>query len=914
MLKWSSRLRQKDSRRSRRASNTRRQMFELERLETRTVLSNVTVTFPAPSTSSALLIQGDIFNDNFVITELNDGTVTISPGAAAFKPGVGIIAPSTINGNASAFNTQNPVSSIIVQLPGTNNFDIVNLNSQTGAASPTVGNVTVAAAAPNLTFNVGVTGPGVHNSGFLNVSDIATTNVNGVLLVNQQNSSFTSETINQFGNGPDFSSVTLTNNVVPGRVLVTLGNANADKITLTNNTFGPTTLIEGNGGPANPLPGSSLGNSDTITVSGGRYQTLFAQQKLDGTNNIISISSIQVAALAPNVPNPAGVTTIQGNGAGDITTITGVTTFTAGPIQNPPPPGTGLASISVTQGNGSVGLVVNPNGAVNDQASVTNSNVPGNISITQSDLASNSPMYNTATISGDTAGGNLSITQGNAGGVVLKGGVVTLGDQANIHNSNAGGNASITQGTGINDSAIIDGSAIKGNATIIQSDQAGNPGDTAKINGDTVGGNDTISQGAANGDLAQIVGGTAGGNASITQLGGAGDIAQVMLASIGGNASIAQGGGNGDVATILGTGTTAASGTIGGNATIGQGDGNGDTGVIAYLTIGGSIGVTQGNGNSDAAEIETVNSTGGTAKAPITIGITQGNGNNDIAAIVALNATGGATGAGATSIFITQGSGNADWAEVANVVAPNANVTITQADVASNANGDTAYVLNTKVGVVGAGNTDANGTGTVTITQGDAPGDVALVRGTSDSSGTANNVVITQGVNNQTFNGSTVASDVAEVDDEIVTSNITITQGNANSVGLYVAAIGFDYVGLAGLVKVPVPPPQFTPLVTPATGSSPVSAGGSTTVTQFGAGNIVLLGDTNSSFYSTFLDVFTGNGGGAFVMVTNTTTFGPLFQLFSIDGGGAGNTIMIDLFSFLSGVTFNTSTFAGGIV
>jgi hypothetical protein len=928
-MNWYSRLLQKDSRRSQRASNRRRRLMDLEQLETRTVLSNVSVTFPAPGTASTLLIQGDTFNDNFKITELNNGTVTVAPGTPTlnFKPGVGIIGPSTINSNAFAFNTQNPVSAIIVQLPGTNNFDIVNLNSENGAASPTVGNVTVSAAAPNLTLNVGNPTFGVHNSGFLNVSDIATTNVNGVLLFTENNSSFSSQTINQFGNGPDFSSVTMTGDVTPGRVAVTLGNANADKITLTNDTFGPTTLIEGNGGPANPLAGSSLGNSDTISVSLGKYQTLFAQQKLDGTGNQISISNIQVAFEAPNVPNPAGVTTIQGNGAGDVTTIDHVTTYIAGGlIQNPPPTGVGLASINVTQGNGSVGLAVT-NGAhpaaANDVASVTFSTVPGFISISQADVAGNSPSFSMATIMGDSAGGALRITQGNAGGVLLRnssGAVIgfTQGDQATITTS-SGASATISQGTGLSDSAAITLSTIgSGGASITQNDQANPFGDTAQINNDTVAGSDSISQGAASLDVAQVIGGTAGGSVTVTQLDGVGDSARVTLTSIGGNASITQGAGSGDGA-ILGTPTNAispATGSIHGNATISQGGGNTDTAVIANLTIGGSIGVTQGNGNNDAGEIETVISTGGTVASgnnpavPITIGITQGIGNNDIAAIVGLTATGGGTGAAATSIFITQGSGNADWAEVASVTAPNANVTITQADVATNPNGDTAYVLFVNVGVVGSGNTDANGTGTVTIMQGDAPGDVALVQ-----KGSANNVSITQGLNTQTFNGSTVASDVAEVDDETVTSNITITQGSANSLGYYVTAIGFDYVGLAGLGTVPPKPPLFTPLVTPATGSSSVTAGGETSITQFGANNIVLLGDgsNGSSFYTTFLDVFTGNGGGAFVLVANTTTFGPLFQAFSIEAGGTGNTIYMDPSSFFNGVTFDTSAFSGSI-
>jgi hypothetical protein len=558
---------------------------------------------------------------------------------------------------------------------------------------------------------------------------------------------------------------------------------------------------------------------------------------------------------------------------------------------------------------------------VNDQATVDNSTVPGFISISQTDVASTSPSSHIARIQNSGAGGALRITQGNAGGAVVtnsSGAVtgVTTGDQATITTS-TGLSATIVQGTGLNDSAAITLSTIgSGGASITQNDQAGAFGDQARINGDTVAGSDTITQGAANGDIAEVLGGSAGGSVTVTQGGGAGDSARVSLTSIGGNASITQGGGNADVATITGRGTTAASGTIGGNATILQGNGNNDTGVISYLTIGGSITVTQGNGNNDAGEIETVISTGGSVAsgnnpaAPITISVTQGNGNNDIAAIVELTATGGGTGAAATNIFISQGTGNADYAEIARVNAPNANVTITQRDLATNSRGDTAYVLEVNVGVVGPNFTDANGTGDVTITQGDAPGDVALVQG-----GSANNVAIVQGANTQTFDGSTLASSVAQVNNERVTSNITITQGNATSLGTGVTAIGFDYVGLAGLAITPTVPPQFTPIVSPVPGSGSVTAGGVTTINQFGANNIVLLGDAGngSSFYTTFLDVFTGNGGGAFVLVANTTTFGPLTQLFSVQAGGLGNTIFTDLFSFTNGVTFDSTFFDGGI-
>ena len=166
----------------------------------------------------------------------------------------------------------------------------------------------------------------------------------------------------------------------------------------------------------------------------------------------------------------------------------------------------------------------------------------------------------------------------------------------------------------------------------------------------------------------------------------------------------------------------------------------------------------------------------------------------------------------------------------------------------------------------------------VTIKQGNAPGDVALLNGDH-----VNNVAITQGDNVQVLNGSTVAKDVAEINDTTVTSNIIIIQGTglstAPDAGNYVAAIGFDYLGYIN--------------GTPA--SSPVTAGGYTIIDQNYANNQVFLGDATSSFTTNYLDVYTGIGGGAFVFAANTTVFSGALGIFdplgyTIDGGGTGNT------------------------
>ena len=86
----------------------------------------------------------------------------------------------------------------------------------------------------------------------------------------------------------------------------------------------------------------------------------------------------------------------------------------------------------------------------------------------------------------------------------------------------------------------------------------------------------------------------------------------------------------------------------------------------------------------------------------------------------------------------------------------------------------------------------------------------------------------------KTPNGGTVASDVAEINDTSVTSNISIIQGTGTSTaanaGLYVAAIGFDYLGL----------------ISGDQASGSVTVGGDTYIYQNYANNQVFLGDTGT--------------------------------------------------------------------
>ena len=849
-MTWLSRLIPNGRDTLQRATKRRRRMMSLEALERRIVLSNVTVSFPTPS--SPLTITGDTFNDNFSITEITApgpdyGFVTVQSGPTHFVAGIGLVAGSTIDGSSEPFTTSSPVTSIIVQLPGTNNFDFVSLTGGGKTSTSTIKNVSITANGANLTF----TANSVDNNGNLVVSDTYSTpptpSVNAVLTASVTSSTFATLAITQTGGGPDSSAVRLGSDSIAGSVGVSLGNANSNSITLSGNTFGLTALIEGNGGPSNS---NSLGNSDSVSVTSGTYKSLNVDQLLNGTNDGIAISSITISPINPTTSTvvdgvtlvPNGVSTSQGNGAYDHTAISGVTVSSPAPPPNLPlPAGIGLSNITVVQGNGSVGLPATPPpaGGVNDVASVTTSSVPGNISITQSDLASNTPWYNTATLSGDTAGGNLSISQGNAGGwVEPETTITTEGDQATVTGSTGRGSISIGQGIGSEDSATVSLSSAGGNVTIAQLDVAANlVGDTAAVTDGTVGGSLSINQGNASGDSATIDPTTVGATITVTQGNGSGDTATENSASIGDNVLITQA----DVAdNATGDTATVEDGTIGGNITLAQGSASGDTATISGITANG----------------------GGTTAMPlVTVSITQSSGNGDTVTI-----------SGLTALFanssIAQGTGAGNFATV-EMATIGGNVTITQADLAGNS-GDTAHVINVEAGTTTPGPTDVNGT--VSITQGNAGGDVALVQG-----GFSNNIAISQGDNVQILNGSTIAVDVAEINAASVTSDVSIMQGTGTSTALdagnYVAAIAFDYLGLIS--------------GTQASGS--VTVGGDTYIDQQYANNQVFLGDVNDSFTSTWLDVFAGNGGGAYVQVSNTSVaagalgiFGP----FNINGGG----------------------------
>jgi hypothetical protein len=122
-------------------------------------------------------------------------------------------------------------------------------------------------------------------------------------------------------------------------------------------------------------------------------------------------------------------------------------------------------------------------------------------------------------------------------------------------------------------------------------------------------------------------------------------------------------------------------------------------------------------------------------------------------------------------------------------------------------------------------------------------------------------------------------SDTINVNDSDITSDLTISQGT---------------IGVA----------EGNYLVNIATGGTgPVFVGGATSITQAGSGNSVYLGGNSGGddadedeyggydFVTTWLDVYTGEGGDAYVAAMNVyVVYGSMTPGNpTIDGGGDGN-------------------------
>jgi len=794
-------------------------MSNLENLENRTLLSGANVS--AVYAAGVLTVTGDTHNDSFSITEnATGGGATVASTAKG----------TTINGFSFPYPTPGPVSKIVVGLTGTpsgtaDNVKLLDLSSSTLSVSSVTVTVTGNAA---LTFAA----TGVKNAGTFSLTTSAW------LHATVDSSSFNSLSIAQTGCCQAY--VELGSDTISGHVTVsegmggTLPPPGPDIIIADSDSFGATSLSQGNG------PG------DSITVDPSKVLNLSITQG-NGNGDSIVVDDVLVSNTS------WGVSTLQGSGIGDSTTINLVDGY--GKINNP----TLVPSISVVQND-----VYLLGGLVGDTATVSNSNVAGYISISQggSNLDSASITNSTALLGwasitqGDgnsdsaaivlvTAGSYVSITQGN-GGISLP--LFITGDSASITDVTAGGYVEITQGNGAGDMATIDPTSAGGDVSIYQGNGAG---DSATISGTTAvntttGGSATIWQGNGAGDIAFISNvstPTLTGNIDIWQGSGALDNASVDSCYAGWHIWIVVTDGAGDVASI--SNSTAFTLDI----TISMGLGDLDYAAISNDTAGGSATITQGNGTGDFALID-----------PTTVGgdlsITQGNGDGDYAAI-AFSTAGG-------NLSIAQGNGNGDTAVIFGDTA-----------------GSVIYPYGPSYPVDVAGN--------ATISQGNGYADEADL----DGGNVVNNVYISQG-DGIAYPGCLPGlGDEVDINDTQVTSDICIVQGVSSlDVGNNVVNIATTSAVFAG----------------GATSINEVGVNnGNNTVTLGGAND-----PSGIDFQTDYLDIYTGYAGGGFVSAVNTVCwFGSAYgNDYVIDGGNGGGTLVTNTYDDLGnnyGITISVN-------
>jgi hypothetical protein len=147
---------------------------------------------------------------------------------------------------------------------------------------------------------------------------------------------------------------------------------------------------------------------------------------------------------------------------------------------------------------------------------------------------------------------------------------------------------------------------------------------------------------------------------------------------------------------------------------------------------------------------------------------------------------------------------------------------------------------------------------------------------------TATNVYISQGNNIVTPDCDGFPGDTVFVNNALIVSDLVITQGHDVDEGEEPAWGGYSVYIAAGVWDL-----DGNILSDPAD----VIAGGYTDIYQYGGGNLVVMGSDASAFYTVYLDIYTGDDGGGFVMATNVTVdWGSGWgNDYSIDGGGGGN-------------------------
>jgi hypothetical protein len=618
--------------------------------------------------------------------------------------------------------------------------------------------------------------------------------------------------------------VELGNVTTSGAVTIAEGKAAGNTVDIHDSKLGSTSVTQLNG------------DSNSVVVADTTLKDLSVSQG-DGDNDSIDVQGLRIASSS------FGVKTVQGDGANASATIddVGVTGLTTNrPVKVP--------DIYVTQGDGDA-----------DFASVTNVNVGGDVGIRQGDGDGDQAYINNSYIGSMYQGGYYfgyaTIVQGDG-----------LRDTAAI-DSVIANFIFITQGDGDEDSAFATNSLVFGAVGIVQGDGGdvvdpqsdgsdAEPdliGDVAVI--DNVFGSLWslyIVQGNGNGDYASITNSDAQGlnpygfpgGVYITQGDGDNDFAaidSVLAANL--DVFITQGDGAGDFASI--NAASAEDGSI----YIEQGDGDGDEASITNSDAFYDISISQGDGAADVAAIDNSSTTWHN------IWIAQGDGANDSATI--------SNSLSAWRISITQGDGVLDTASVLNSTA------LGYAEPAYDQAGNILYWIDYA--------------GEISISQGDGYGDWAIVDGMY-ADYTATNVYISQGNNIVTPDCDGFPGDTVFVNNALIYSDLIITQGHDVLVEADEAGDDQAWGGYSVYIAAGVWDRDGNTLSDPAD----VIAGGYTDICQHGGGNLDVMGSDASAFYTVYLDVYTGDDGGAFVMAMNTTVdWGSGWgNDYSIDGGG----------------------------
>ncbi len=794
LLPQSTRYQPRHERRRMSNSKQRRRISFLEPLENRTVLSSVSVSYGFAA--GPITITADPLNNNFMIEEFKQA------GATYVRVSSMDGGETKING-ADEWTSLAPVTNITVKHLSSTKADLDHVVFTGSGELQTTKNVTFTVNKTNLTLEV----YDVNNPGNFKLTS------KGELDLTMLDSQWNSLSVDQSGCCP--ADVYIAGTTVNGAVTIKEGWGDGSSIVIEDSNFGKTVLEQYSGQKYNG-PGCE-GNDNLISVSNSTVLTLAIDQCDDGDafgdNNTVEVQSVGVAQ---NNSAYFGITICQGHGENATATVDDVYVFgTPNFRRGQPGP---CAGISIEQGNGNSAY-----------ASITNSTVPGDVTITQGNGNADE-----AYVSGVVAG---LANQFYCGAIIIEQGNGKDNYAEVIDSSTAELEVEITQGNGECNDALVD-FVVSGSWIYITQGSLvpTGPADTHCPN------TATVSNSTADGDV------------YITQKDTAtstpGSVATVDSVEAGGDICISQGDADGNTGEVL---SSFANGDI----MITQGDGDGNTATVdssetAILSYG-DIYITQGDGNDATATISSSIADGD-------ICITQGNGANDSAVVENSEAYG-------YYIMIEQGDGHNAYARVENSYTPG-NIYVTQGDGCE----DVVEILGVEAGSVDPDyGWPVDVYGDVVVKQGDGYHNLVNVDQSGGVFNLINNLTIYQGTSllcPPDYECEPGLSNEIYVNDSEITSDITICQGYVwveNGEGYWAEGEG---VGMF-LVEIGT--------------SSPVYAGGWTHIMQAGSMNRLVMND----FTTTWLDVWMGSGGLATAEVSNTTVvYGSyLDNPFTIDAG-----------------------------